>query len=296
MPRPRDPKRDEAFRLWEESGGTRLLKDIAEELGCSPSLIRKWKNQDHWEEKLNGNVTKQNDKSNGNVTKRPGAPKGSKNAKGNKGGKAPPGNQNAKGNRGGAAPKGNKNSVRTGEYESILFDFMDDTEKELFGQIETDPLYQIDLTIRELSLRERRMMQRISRIENGLNETQRRVLQQLRKVKDIVPTKDQKTGLVKHQALMNERLVVTEIEEVSEPSVDKILRLEEAMTRVTDKRLKAIRQKYEMIRSMDEHELKLRGIYLTNETKQAELERLTARSVDNSVHITIERKREEEGK
>ncbi|AWX20929.1 terminase [Bacillus subtilis] len=296
MPRPRDPKRDEAFRLWEESGGTRLLKEIAEELGCSPSLIRKWKNQDHWEEKLNGNVTKQNDKSNGNVTKRPGAPKGSKNAKGNKGGKAPPGNQNAKGNRGGAAPKGNKNSVRTGEYESILFDFMDDTEKELFGQIETDPLYQIDLTIRELSLRERRMMQRISKIENGLNETQRRVLQQLRKVKDIVPTKDQKTGLVKHQALMNERLVVTEIEEVSEPSVDKILRLEEAMTRVTDKRLKAIRQKYEMIRSMDEHELKLRGIYLTNETKQAELERLTARPVDNSVHITIKRKRKDEDK
>lgn len=294
MPRPRDPKRDEAFRLWEESGGTRLLKDIAEELGCSPSLIRKWKNQDHWKEKLNGNVTKQNDKSIGNVTKRPGAPKGSKNAKGNKGGKAPPGNQNAKGNKGGAAPKGNKNSVRTGEYESILFDFMDDTEKELFGQIETDPLYQIDLTIRELSLRERRMMQRISRIENGLNETQRRVLQQLRKVKDIVPTKDQKTGLVKHQALMNERLVVTEIEEVSEPSVDKILRLEEAMTRVTDKRLKAIRQKYEMIRSMDEHELKLRGIYLTNETKQAELERLTARPVDNSVHITIKRKRKDE--
>ena len=296
MPRPRDPKRDEAFRLWKESGGTRLLKEIAEELGCSPSLIRKWKNQDHWEEKLNGNVTKQNDKPNGNVTKRPGAPKGSKNAKGNKGGKAPPGNQNAKGNRGGAAPKGNKNSVRTGEYESILFDFMDDTEKELFGQIETDPLYQIDLTIRELSLRERRMMQRISRIENGLNETQRRVLQQLRKVKDIVPTKDQKTGLVKHQALMNERLVVTEIEEVSEPSVDKILRLEEAMTRVTDKRLKAIRQKYEMIRSMDEHELKLRGIYLTNETKQAELERLTARPVDNSVHITIKRKRKDEDK
>lgn len=296
MPRPRDPKRDEAFRLWEESGGTRLLKDIAEELGCSPSLIRKWKNQDHWEEKLNGNVTKQNDKSNVNVTKRPGAPKGSKNAKGNKGGKAPPGNQNAKGNRGGAAPKGNKNSVRTGEYESILFDFMDDTEKELFGQIETDPLYQIDLTIRELSLRERRMMQRISRIESGLNETQRRVLQQLRKVKDIVPTTDQKTGEVKHQALMNERLVVTEIEEVSEPSIDKILRLEEAMTRVTDKRLKAIRQKHDMTRSMDEQELKLRGIYLTNETKQAELERLTARPVDNSVHITIKRKRKDEDK
>ncbi|MEG7381843.1 phage terminase small subunit [Bacillus subtilis] len=295
MPRPRDPKRDEAFRLWEESGGTRLLKDIAEELGCSPSLIRKWKNQDHWEEKLNGNVTKQSDIPNGNVTKRPGAPKGSKNAKGNKGGKAPPGNQNAKGNRGGAAPRGNKNSVRTGEYESILFDFMDDTEKELFGQIETDPLYQIDITIRELSLRERRMMQRISRIENGLTEKQRRVLQQMRKVKDIVQTPE-KNGLVKSVPIINERLVVTEIEETEMRAIDDILNIEEAMTRVTDKRLKAIRQKYDMIRLMDEHELKLRGIYLSNETKQAELERLTARPVDNSVHITIERKRKDEGK
>ncbi|MFX5502483.1 phage terminase small subunit [Bacillus subtilis] len=280
MPRPRDPKRVEAFRLWEESGGTRILKDIAEELGCSPTLIRKWKNQDHWEEKLNGNVTKQNDKSNGNVTKRPGPPKGSK---------------NAKGNRGGAAPKGNKNSVRTGEYESILFDFMDDTEKELFGQIETDPLYQIDLTIRELSLRERRMMQRISRIENGLTEKQRRVLQQMRKVKDIVQTPE-KNGLVKSVPITNERLVVTEIEETEMRAIDDILNIEEAMTRVTDKRLKAIRQKYDMIRLMDEHELKLRGIYLSNETKQAELERLTARPVDNSVHITIERKRKDEGK
>lgn len=280
MPRPRDPKRVEAFRLWEESGGTRILKDIAEELGCSPTLIRKWKNQDHWEEKLNGNVTKQNDKSNGNVTKRPGPPKGSK---------------NAKGNRGGAAPKGNKNSVRTGEYESILFNFMDDTEKELFGQIETDPLYQIDLTIRELSLRERRMMQRISRIENGLTEKQRRVLQQMRKVKDIVQTPE-KNGLVKSVPITNERLVVTEIEETEMRAIDDILNIEEAMTRVTDKRLKAIRQKYDMIRLMDEHELKLRGIYLSNETKQAELERLTARPVDNSVHITIKRKRKDEDK
>ncbi|MEK4388179.1 phage terminase small subunit [Bacillus sp. FSL M7-1004] len=298
MPRPRDPKRDEAFRLWQESGGTRLLKDIAEELGCSPSLIRKWKNQDHWEEKLNGNVTKQNDQSNGNVTNPVGAPKGNKNAKGNKGnkrGKAPPGNQNAKGNKGGAAPKGNKNSVRTGEYESILFDFMDDTEKELFGQIETDPLYQIDITIRELSLRERRMMQRISRIENGLTEKQRRVLQQMRKVKDIVQTPE-KNGLIKSVPIINERLVVTEIEETEMRAIDDILNIEEAMTRVTDKRLKAIRQKYDMIRLMDEHELKLRGIYLSNETKQAELERLTARPVDNSVHITIERKRKDEGK
>lgn len=43
MPRPRDPRRDKAFRLWEESGGSKKLKDIAEQLGITSSTIRKWK-------------------------------------------------------------------------------------------------------------------------------------------------------------------------------------------------------------------------------------------------------------
>ncbi|AOP16190.1 terminase [Bacillus licheniformis] len=285
MARPRDPRRDEAFRLWKESSGTKKLKDIADELGVSSSTVRKWKAIDKWEDKIKGSAPK----SNGSAPFRPGAPIGNKNAKGNKGGNAPPGNENAKGNRGGAAPKGNKNSVRTGEYETIMWDFLNEDERQLFGEIETDPLYQIDLTIRELSLRERRMMQRINRIQNGLSEKQRRVLQQMRKVKDIVQTPD-KNGLVKPVPVMNERLVVTEIEETEMRAIDDILNIEEALTRVTDKRLKAIRRKYDMIRLMDEQELKLRGIYLSNETKQAELERLTARPVDNSVNITITRK------
>ncbi|MEE3679061.1 phage terminase small subunit [Bacillus safensis] len=288
MARPRNPKRDQAFQLWKESNGTRLLKDIAEELECSQSLIRKWKNQDSWDEKLNGNVTKPKEKTNGNVTKRPGAPKGSKNAKGNKGGKAPPGNQNAKGNTGGA-PKGNRNSVRTGEYESIMFDYMDDTEKELFEQIETDPLYQIELTIRELSIRERRMMHRIMKYENGLTDNQRRVLQQLRKTKDVAPSTSE-NGVVKYVPIINERLVVTEVEETQLPVIDRILEIEEALTRVTDKRLKAIRQKHDIMKTMSEHELRLRGLDLANRTREAELERITARPVDDSVQITIKRK------
>ncbi|MCP6683237.1 phage terminase small subunit [Bacillus nakamurai] len=266
MPRKRDPRRDEAFHLWKESGGTKKLKDIADELGVTSSTVRKWKASDKWEEKINGSAPK----SKGSAPFRPGAPKGNKNAQGNKGGKAPPGNKNAKGNKGGAAPKGNKNSVRTGEYESILFDFMDDTEKELFDQIETDPLYQIELTIRELYLKERRMMKRIMQIENGLNEKQRRVLQQMRKVKDIMPTNDKKTGLVKHVPLTNERLVVVEVEETEMRSIDDILNIEEAMTRVTDRRLKAIRQKHDMMRSMDEHDLKIQQMSLNIEkTKKA---------------------------
>lgn len=91
MARPRNPKRDQAFEIWKESGGKKKLKDIASELGVSDSQIRKWKNQDKWDEALNSNVTKLK----GNVTKRKrGAPLGNKNAVGNEGG-AHTGNRNA---------------------------------------------------------------------------------------------------------------------------------------------------------------------------------------------------------
>ncbi len=63
MPRARSPKRDEAYKIWLDSGGKKKLKDIASDLGVSETQIRKWKNLDKW----NGNVTNQ---SKGNVTKR----------------------------------------------------------------------------------------------------------------------------------------------------------------------------------------------------------------------------------
>ncbi|MED1602613.1 terminase small subunit [Alkalihalophilus marmarensis] len=56
MARQRDPRRDEAYNIWKKSNGSKPLKDIAEELECSPSQIRKWKSQDKWEQ-TKGNVT-----------------------------------------------------------------------------------------------------------------------------------------------------------------------------------------------------------------------------------------------
>lgn len=63
MPRARSPKRDEAYKMWLDSGGKKKLKDIASDLGVSETQIRKWKNLDKW----NSNVTIP---SKGNVTKR----------------------------------------------------------------------------------------------------------------------------------------------------------------------------------------------------------------------------------
>ncbi|MDX5484862.1 phage terminase small subunit [Bacillus pumilus] len=288
MARPRDPKRDEAFRLWKDSDGTRLLKDIADELGVTSSTVRKWKANDKWDDKFKGSAPK----SKGSAPKRSGAPKGSENAKGNKGNKrakAPPGNQNAKGNRGGAAPKGNKNSFKTGEYETIMFEYMDEKEQKLFTEVETDPLYQIDLSIRLLSVRETRMMRLITKYENGLTDKQRTVLQQMRKMKDVVQAPD-KNGLIKPVPITNERLAVVQIEETDSPQLEKILSIEDALTRVTAQRDKAIRQKVDIMKTMSEYELRLRGLDLANRTREAELERITARPVDDSVQITIKRK------
>lgn len=90
MARARNPNRDKAFQLWKESDGSRLLKDIAEELGVTANTIRKWKANDKWDEEFKGSAP---------IEKRSapirGAPKGNKNAVGNSGG-APTRNQNAK--------------------------------------------------------------------------------------------------------------------------------------------------------------------------------------------------------
>lgn len=100
LPRQRSPNRDKAFAIWQESGGNLLLKDIAAQLDVSESQVRKWKNQDEWEQV--GKVTLPN--TNSNVTK-------------HKGGQ--PGNQNAVGNDGGA-PLGNKNAERHGFFSKWL--------------------------------------------------------------------------------------------------------------------------------------------------------------------------------
>ena len=79
MARQRDPRRDEAKRIWLESNGEKQLKEIASELNVSDSQVRKWKSQDKWSAELISNVT--NGKS--NVTNQRSI--GNQNAKGNKG-------------------------------------------------------------------------------------------------------------------------------------------------------------------------------------------------------------------
>ena len=109
MPRARSPKRDEAYKIWLDSGGKKKLKDIASDLGVSETQIRKWNNLDKW----NSNVTNQ---SKGNVTKR------------KRGGQ--PGNHNATG------PPGNKNAEKFGFFSKYL----PEETVSIIQEMPTDPL------------------------------------------------------------------------------------------------------------------------------------------------------------
>lgn len=83
MTREKSPDREKALKIWLKSGRQKKPSEIADELGLNASTVRKWKSTDKWE-----GIP---------LTGRPrGAPKGNKNARGNKGGKGgPEGNQKA---------------------------------------------------------------------------------------------------------------------------------------------------------------------------------------------------------
>lgn len=243
MARERSPDRDNAKQMWLESGGTMKLKDIAAALSVSDTQIRKWKSQDKWASDLNSNVTNE---SKGNVTKR-GAPKGNKNAVGNSSG-APAGNKRAAGNKGGpGGPPRNKKAVTTGEYETIWLDALEEDEQDLVDQVDTDPIQQADEAIKLLSIRERRMLQRISKLMNGLTEKQRRVLNELKGIKDVMTVHDEKSGITKTVPVTRTEMVESQVEETEYRAIDDILKIEDALTRVQAQKLKAVELKNRLI-------------------------------------------------
>ncbi|WP_082394257.1 phage terminase small subunit [Bacillus sp. JCM 19034] len=271
MPRPRDPRREEAKEAWLKSKGEAKLKDIASYLGVTSSTIRKWKAQDNWEDELKGSAPKL--KRSAPKRGRTGAPNGNKNAEGNKGG-PPPGNKNAVGNSGGAAPIGNKNALVTGEYESILFDTLTEEEQIMFGVIDTSPVGQIDENIRVLSIRERRMMERIRSILSGLTETEKRILKERISVKVPVESFNDRTGKFEIKTAKQDQLVVTEEEETTYRKIDDVLKLEEALTRIQGRKQAAIKLKHEIGSVFEQH--KLEQLQLSMDKMKVEVAKVEA--------------------
>lgn len=155
MAQKRNPNRDKAYQIWQKSKGSKPLKDIAKEIGVTPSTIRKWKSTDKWSlgSKRSAPIDKE----------RYASMKENKNAVGNHGG-APPGNNNAVGY---GAPRENKNALVTGEYETISFAYLSDEERRLFTGVTDDPLITINTQIRELKIRRYRILGRMQALRDA---------------------------------------------------------------------------------------------------------------------------------
>lgn len=219
MARKRDPRRDEAKRIWLESNGEKQLKDIADELNISDSQVRKWKSIDKWSAELKGNVTI----GKSNVTNQGGAPIGNQNAIGNKG------NSRA------SPPVGNKNALKTGEYETIFYETLSDEEKDIYSSLNDDPSFVLSEEIRLLKIRQFRMMKRIQQAEAGLNDEEVERLQQLRKIKTPI----EKNG--KKLEIKREVMQDVQVTRKTYRKIDNILSLEEALTRISNNLTKTIK-------------------------------------------------------
>lgn len=221
MARKRDPRREQAKSIWIDSNGEKLLKDIVADLGVSDSQIRKWKSIDKWSDEMNSNVT--NDKS--NVTNSKGAPIGNKNALGN------PGNSRA------SPPMGNKNAVKTGEFEKIYFDLLSDDEKSIYSA-DFSLSERLEQDIQELTMRKYRMLKRIKNAESGLDLVESEKLYELRGRKQYVDSL--KGG--KKISIEVPQVTMTEMKEKSIRKIEDILRIEDALTRISNQLARSIKQ------------------------------------------------------
>lgn len=170
MPNRRSPAREIAYRLWLDSGGKRPLVSIADECSVSAGLVRKWKNQDAWaldgKKKSIPDVTVTTPKAKGNGNAVPDQQDGKRNTR-KRGCRNPKGNPNLP-----PAPEGNKRAVTAGEYETILFGTLSDSERALAAaSLQLSP---VESTLRALALltvREKRILERIHDRMNLAEET-----------------------------------------------------------------------------------------------------------------------------
>lgn len=251
MARKRDPRRDQAKKIWinnEKSGNENKLIDIAKQFGIPDNTIRKWKSQDKWEEaleeELNGNAPKSKESApinKRNAPKSKGAQPGNKNAIGNKGGTgAPVGNKRAVGNKGGAAPLRNSNAVKTGEYRSLWQDALDEEERQLLQIEAIDPIQELIDAIQLYTYREMFIMKRIKALREGLTPVQRRIVKERMPVKRQIQVEDLPSGEYKTMTVKEFEMVEQSIEETEGDRIAAVLAHEDALTRIQDKKLKAV--------------------------------------------------------
>lgn len=203
-------KREQAKKMYEEG---KPYKEISSYLDVPLNTLKSWKKRNSWQ--------------------RGGAPKEAQpSSRG-----APKGNKNAEGNKGGAAPQNNKNAVKTGEFESIYFDLLTDDEKAIYSA-DFSLIDRLEQDVQELALRKYRMMKRINEAEKGLNLVESEKLYELRGRKQYVDSV--KGG--KKISIEVPQVTMTEMKEKSVRKIEDILRIEDALTRISNQLTRTIKQ------------------------------------------------------
>lgn len=159
---------------------------------------------------------------------RPGAPKGNRNA-------ARP--HRAEGYR------HNRNAVKTGEHETIWKDAMSKEDQIMLDGIDTDTMIQLDEDIRLLSYREQRMLGYLKILQAQKDDPEQKNVYKMQNVPTIVEVYDEEKGVTHKQKIMRLQKVLVEQVSRTKDLLNRILRVEEALTRVQGKKIKAVEAK-----------------------------------------------------
>jgi uncharacterized protein YjcR len=208
VPRKLDERAVKAKEMY--LNGKKLV-EIASQLNLPEGTVRRWKSTYKWgsERSL----------------------KKSERSQRRKGGQ--PGNRNAVGH-GGTGPPGNKNAVKTGEFETLFFDTLDDEEKELLEMVQPDKEQLLLQEIQLLTVRERRMLKRI----DGLRELEEYPPEE-EEEPGVIATKVPPGMTVTKYTAGFEKGKITDLREFT-GILGQIQAVEEALTRVQARRQRAI--------------------------------------------------------
>lgn len=209
MPRKLDERAVKAKEMY--LNGKKLV-EIASQLNLPEGTVRRWKSTYKWGSERSLNKSERSQR--------------------RKGGQ--PGNRNAVGH-GGTGPPGNKNAVKTGEFETLFFDTLDQEEKRLLELVQPDKEQLLLQEIQLLTVRERRMLKRI----DSLRELEECAPEEEDDEPGVISTKVPPGMTVTKHTAGFEKGKITDLREFT-GILGQIQAVEEALTRVQARRQRAI--------------------------------------------------------
>lgn len=209
MARAPDARIEQAEAMYRK--GIKLV-EIASQLNLPEGTVRRWKSTYKWGSERSLNKSERSQR--------------------RKGGQ--PGNRNAVGH-GGTGPPGNKNAVKTGEFETLFFDTLDQEEKRLLELVQPDKEQLLLQEIQLLTVRERRMLKRI----DSLRELEECAPEEEDDEPGVISTKVPPGMTVTKYTAGFEKGKITDLREFT-GILGQIQAVEEALTRVQARRQRAI--------------------------------------------------------